>query len=72
MENDNAKTETAERPVEIERGVSCRWWEPHKYTKWHDLQEATNTLGQPVLIQEKRCIKCNCAVRRIAVVNRGN
>ena len=48
----------------VEAVVICRWWNFHPYSKWEDLYTAENIMNQPLLIQEKRCTKCNHAKRR--------
>jgi hypothetical protein len=60
---------TDDLPVEIERRVMCRWWQPHKYDKWQDLSQETNLRNQPVLIQERRCMVCNSAQRQSILMN---
>lgn len=46
----------------------CSWWNSCQYGKWEDGEIFTNAMGQPVLIQEKRCKTCNKSKRRVEVI----
>lgn len=44
--------------------ISMRWFCKHEWTKWVDLKEG-RVDGWPVLLQERRCVRCNKAKRRV-------
>jgi len=43
---------------------SIRWFCKHEWTKWVDFKEGRED-GWPVLLQERRCVHCNKAKRRV-------
>ena len=62
MKKDNQATRDLD--IEASRLVICKWWQPHDFGKWNDLKEMQNDRNHPVLLQERRCLKCNIAERR--------
>jgi hypothetical protein len=66
MKQDDNKTDDLD--IEASRLVMCKWWQSHDFGKWIDIAEKINKQHHPVLIQERRCLKCNVAERRYETI----